>query len=224
MVSLLNKIGNKKNRCEDSYLFKENDNFIWGGVFDGCSSGINSAWASQTLAYIYDKVDINVFLYETILEDFWKSLETSVRMFGITEEHFLSTAILFKYDKLNHVLSVRPLGDGVIFVNGVKKVYDQKNLPDYLAYHIGNPYQLNTFYNRYPVEYYDEVTSFHICSDGIDSFALPQSKEKIQEPIDFLTSCNLSENHLVRKFNILQKQGWLIHDDLTILSYEESIK
>lgn len=220
MVSLLNKIGNKKNRCEDAYLFKENDNFVWGGVFDGCSGGINSAWASQTLVYIYDKIDVNIFLYETILEEFWSNLNTSIKMFQITDEHLLSTAILFKYDKKSHVLSVRPLGDGVVFVNGVKKVYDQNNLPDYLAYHLDSSRQLNAFYNRYPVENHYDVTSFHICSDGIDSFALPQSKEKIQEPIDFLIGSNASENHLTRKFNILQKQGWLIHDDLTIISYE----
>ena len=220
MVSLLNRIGNNKTRCEDSYLFKEDQDWIWGGVFDGCSSGINSAWASQTLVYIYDKVPVTEFLYETMRADLWRKLDATIKMYDITVEHLLSTAILFKYDKKNRVLAVRPLGDGVIFVNGVKKVYDQDNLPDYLAYHIDNPYRLNTLYNIYPVEHYDEVENFHICSDGIDSFALPQSKEKIQEPIDFLISENLSPNHLDRKFNILKKQGWIIHDDLTIIGYD----
>lgn len=54
MISILNQRGGNHNSCEDSVWVNDTEDFIVGGVFDGCSTGINSHWASQTIAYIFE--------------------------------------------------------------------------------------------------------------------------------------------------------------------------
>lgn len=42
--------------CEDDYIVVENDNFLVAAVFDGCSSGVDSHYASTKHKYLMKEV------------------------------------------------------------------------------------------------------------------------------------------------------------------------
>lgn len=47
MLSKLCVRATHKNQCEDSVFVKETESFVFGCVADGCSTGINEAWANS---------------------------------------------------------------------------------------------------------------------------------------------------------------------------------
>lgn len=219
MISTLNKISSTHNSCEDSVLVKENAHFIYGGVFDGCSTGTNSHWASRSLTYVAAMHDIptkDTALYH-MRDDLWQVMET----LGLTDMHFLSTAILFCYSKFTDTLRIRAIGDGVYYVNDVGYKIEQNNTPDYLGYHLEDSmHDFQKFLDKYPEKIYENVTHFQICSDGIDSigrsqFAPPTDKNALA----MLLAPPKSPNYLERMWNILRKDHFTISDDLSIISY-----
>ncbi len=108
MISILNVRSQTHNSCEDSVLVKENDSYIWGGVFDGCSTGTKSHWASQTFAYTFGKYG-NPTVNGNLLE-VRKDLVAIMETLGINYMNLLSTCVLFCYTKLTKLLEIRVFG------------------------------------------------------------------------------------------------------------------
>lgn len=215
MLSKICVRGTYKNTCEDSVFVKETESFIFGICADGCSTGINSAWASQFLCYLvqnrpWDVTSNEYLAYLRIrLRDILADLH-------LTEMNLLSTCLLFNYNKKLKILKLRIIGDGYYYVNRVEYCIDHNNIPDYLAYHLYDDFLL--FCEKYPELIYENVDSFQICTDGIKSFAVSQFEEAKKNP-SILLENPTSENYLQRMFNILKKDKWIINDDLSIVSY-----
>lgn len=218
MLSKLCVRGTHKNQCEDSVYVNETESFIWGCVCDGCSTGINSHFASQLMCYLVRDLGVSCTTEQALMYYVLK-LKSFMDSLNITELHLLSTMIVFKYNKQKKVLSVLPIGDGVYYINGKEYLIDQGNVPDYLTYHVNESFI--DFKSRYLNIDYENVDSFQICSDGIKSFSISQFESSDIEP-SILLDAPVSENYLQRMFNILTKKKWTILDDLSIISYVDT--
>lgn len=224
MLSTLNVIANHKNNCEDNFLVVEQGSIIYGGIFDGCSTGIHSAWASQTISYIVNfaiEQEIDILSDNFINYCLLSELEYMSERLNISHINFLSTCILFKYDKTNNIFSIRTFGDCYYYLNDIEYVVDQNNTPDYLGYQMFSKNR-EEFFKKYPILTYKEVKKFIVTSDGIEKINISQFLyPKHKEPLSLLFHTPSSNNFLQRMWNILKKEGYTVDDDLTIISYAE---
>ena len=217
MLSILNQRGGLHNSCEDTVLAVETEHVIYGGVFDGCSSGKNSHWASQTLAYLFE---YSFGLSDGIISLTLARMEDIARVTGTNVVNFESTAILFHYHKETKKLRVRAFGDGIYFVNGVEYEIDQNNTPDYMAHYMFvRGLQVLDYYKRNPIQEYENVDNFQICSDGLKAINTNQYEKTDREPMSLLLAPPTSENYLKRMWNILHREKFTLSDDLSIISY-----
>jgi len=218
MLSVLNVISSLHNCCEDAVFVKETDTIIYGGVFDGCSTGIKSYWASQTLAYafsVHPEIVSDNTLYQVYHE--LRAIKTRLHL---DHMNFLSTCILFQFDKKLKQLSIRVFGDGFYYINHVEYEIEQDNKPDYLGYYLDNVKAFGEYINKYPAKTYYDVKNFKICSDGIKSIEISQFVEQDgTDPIAILFHSPTSSNYLQRMWNILKRKHFTIADDLSIISY-----
>lgn len=219
MIATLNVIGGGHNCCQDSILVKETANFIYGGVFDGCSTGIDSQWASKTIASLFARHDL--VTNDLAIHDVRDTLANMKDVMGYTDLHFLSTCVLFCYHKRFKQLQVRIFGDGFYFINDIEYRVEQNNAPDYLGYHLDENYSdFNNYMEKYPVKIYDDVVKFQICSDGIDSIIRSQFADETQlDPLKMLLHPPTAPNYLQRQWNILKNNKFTLNDDLSIISY-----
>lgn len=222
MLSTLNVRSHTHNSCEDTIFTYQKDGILSGGVFDGCSSGKNSHWASQTIAYLFENQlkkypYMGKVLEDSTVKEVLKSLHDILGTLGIGFMHALSTCILFSYNESTKMLQVRIFGDGFFYVNDVEYSQDQKNEPDYLAYH--NSSDINLFLENYPIQTFFNVDSFKICSDGIESIQLDQFHESTLDPMRLLFLPPSSNNYLARMWNRISKEKFKNYDDLSIISY-----
>ena len=219
MISTLNVRSQTHNSCEDSIFFKESSSYIWGGVFDGCSTGVKSHWASQTFAYVFSKYGNP--LIDSNLIDIRRDLVSIMETLSLNYMNMLSTCVLFCYSKKDKLLDVRVFGDGYYYVNNVEYEIEQNNIPDYMAYHIESTQRFKDFLDCYPVKTYENVSSFQICSDGVKSISIDQFHITDLDPMALLMHPPVSENYLQRMWNKLKNNHFTIHDDLSIISYHE---
>lgn len=222
MLSILNVRSDTHNSCEDTVWVEENELGLYGGVFDGCSTGKNSHWASQTLAYLYAGVRSTYGILSDVATYMVLNKMRSIKKMGeLTSDNFLSTAVLFQYNKTERKLSVRVFGDGVIYVNDVEHCFEQNNTPDYLGYQINatTSQEQYDYMDKYPVTVFHDVTKFQICSDGIKAITANQYEQTSRDPYALLLASPTSENYLKRMWNILHREKFSLGDDLSIVSY-----
>lgn len=237
------------NWCEDNHYVFQNDKIIFGAVFDGCSKGVNSEWASKTLSLIFKQhesvyVGWNLsdlcfssdFIMSRLVNDFLlnKVFHKMVRLYNelnLTHLDFLSTMVVFLYEKESKYLYVKFLGDGFFFYRHgdelIKIENNENNMPNYLAYLFSKPFVevVNNIEERtsYLIA---GVEDFSICTDGIKSFVYKIDPEglELRDPVHFLiddAALTHQKNGLIKKVNILKREGWLLDDDLTVIRYKK---
>ena len=240
MIQILNKRSSTHpNWCEDSYWVKETDEFLVGSVLDGCSTGIDSQFASNLLKKCFE-CELKYFEYIPKDEyNLFYSLRNHLKYIkqnlDLSDLHLLSTIIFFTYDKNKKKLNVRFFGDGVIYINGNEIINDENNIPDYFSYHLNESSEdFEKYINSRRYLTFENVDDFAICSDGIHSLVnLKNPHIKKEVAINFLIIDDQwkgLENGLNKKFNILTNRDeelkrsdelywWDIKDDLTIIKY-----
>ncbi len=217
---------------EDSLYFRQTDKFIAGGVFDGCSSGKDSYFASKLFAIVFRKtlaisgqMILNTNNFQLLVKTYFSNLSRAINVIGLCTEETLSTAVLFLYEiDTNHLL-VKFFGDGVAYANNQNLesfVSDEDNKPDYIGYKLEEILQSDDFENYWHAKKtFDVFTKdFSIATDGIFSFR--KTNENTQEfPIesylaqdDFLKKNPAS---LKRKLNIIRNKGYDHYDDVSII-------
>lgn len=228
------KIGsNHKNFCED-YIFtqKLNESFILAGVFDGCSSGKDSHFASSLIAKIIkaeaNKIavqEIDKMLIYKLLFKSLKKLKEIKEELHLDENEILSTIILLLLDTKTKQGQIIALGDGFFSVNGQSTEIDQDNTPQYPAYFL-NEYENFDDFNKIIDEMskykeFSDIKDITISTDGIFSFASFQANENTPDISDFLAKdTKMAENNAMfgRKINILKtKYSMINNDDLGII-------
>lgn len=225
MISTLNVRANHHNSCEDSLLVVENESSIDGIISDGCSTGINSHFASQAFCYAFQVAGRSgPFTEDYAVVAVKKRIRELVAHLGISSAHVLATCMLFHYNKLDKVLRIRVFGDGYYYVNGKEYEIDQNNTPDYLGYHLHDTYgEFGVYLNKCPEIYYENVDNFIICSDGIKSIQRSQFAEITGGPTPIVLFSNpQSTNYLARMWNLLKREHYTLSDDLSIISYDSN--
>jgi serine/threonine protein phosphatase PrpC len=209
-----------KNTNEDAIFLKESTSSIIGCISDGCSTGINSSFASRLLCYLFEKEMFYPQLTNHFIENIIRELKDIAERLRLTEMNFLATFIPFIYIKEKKQLRIRPFGDGVYYINGEEFRLEQNNTPDYIGYQINEGFAGNSMYlDKYPELVYDNVDSFIICSDGIDSFSVSQFETIDKKEMFKLLEAPTSENYLQRQYNILKRKKFTNSDDVSIISY-----
>ncbi|MCF6240776.1 MAG: protein phosphatase 2C domain-containing protein [Bacteroidales bacterium] len=236
LIHQLTKRGsNHPDYCEDYTVISAKDDLMLFGVFDGCSSGTESHFASALTGKIikaeFQKLNaknqpenlIKDLLFNTVL----KLKQQKIDLL-LNEDELLSTVLLFLYHKVENKGVINIIGDGVININGILNITDQNNTPHYLTYYlddINNKQEFTVWYNKevgvFPV---NELKDLTISTDGIRSYYSVNKQEKDKEkinPIDYLIKDDWLMNNkamLKRKCNILyKKQGLKNADDLGMI-------
>jgi len=197
---LLRRGTNHKHFCKDSIFSHESNNITYLAVFDGCSTGIKSHFASELMSKLFRK-SINQFQNsehsklnissEEILKNIFYYLffnfQTSKMILEIPVDEILSTMVLAIVKKnttggssdgfktveyvYEYDLSIAMSGDGAFFINNKLEIVDSvENKPDYLAYHL-NDGVADAWKSFKTYDYtLDNINNFAIMSDGITSF------------------------------------------------------
>lgn len=263
MIQIINKrTSTHPNHCEDNYYLYEGELYegedvIIGAVLDGCSTGLNSHFASQFIKYSMDKnlnyinlqnnlFDVDILfnpnpvrgfnlLSELILEDICKVKD----LLKLDALNFLSTIVYFAFDVKTCKLTVQFCGDGTMIVtdvNGQTFRYsnDEGNTPQYLAYQMPDSNELYEYLDSRIVKVCENVESFAICTDGIDSFVNLKNphlnREVAVNYLIFGEDFKYQKTGLSKRFNVLtntfedlkkseQLFWWDIKDDLTVIKY-----
>ena len=235
---LLKRGLNHPDYCED-FLLDENldNNYSIYGVFDGCSSGIDSHLASGLIAKIIrseiKKIELENKSIDEIFEILIFNTVQSLRIFkesyNFIWAELLSTIILFLYNKNEDKGKIITIGDGFLSINKEQIEIDENNQPQYIAYfadEITNKQSFNKWYSNFVGKYeIDGLEDITISTDGILSFT--KDRKLITEtdseiiPKDFL----LKDKELIgnkamlgRKYNILKNVHSMHNlDDLGII-------
>lgn len=222
--------------CEDDLFFSIAEPYYIGAIFDGCSTGKKSHFASNLYSKILNKV-LNTKTYQMFddgdysLEDiakqtfvkFFNKLKKIKHILSLNDLEILSTFIvaIVKNNQAYIIVS----GDGCIVADDKEiKLESIENAPDYLAYHL-NEKVFDVYENNIKKFKFDNIQNgLSICSDGIYSFRNPDSSKAYSNVIeDLLYDKKLidSEAMLARKYNILtnSKNGFSNYDDLSIVRF-----
>ncbi|MFN8258324.1 MAG: protein phosphatase 2C domain-containing protein [Bacteroidales bacterium] len=235
---LIKRGENHKDFCQDFVLAYElSERYAVYGVFDGCSSGIDSHFASTLTAKVF-KAEFEYLEpenYETTREALNRAIMHAIEsLSGIRDnllletDELLSTAILLFIDKIDQSGDIIVIGDGMVAINGKIHRIEQENVPDYLAYYLD---QINTFEDfekwlqEHAIHFHiDKIDDIVISTDGIYSFQKVNSEtaeNNAPEPADFMFLNEMligNPSMLSRKCNILKNKFGLVNfDDLGII-------
>lgn len=216
-------------RCEDDLYVYEDENYIFTSVFDGCSSGIDSHFASTMFKKIISNL-VPDFLAENIelttanilsklVLEFRLELKKIMDMLNVNMfNEMLSTLCLCLYDKMNSVCSVIICGDGVCAIDG--NIYTKHDENGESVYYITSvdgfdeqelkentlSYLVNEAFSLVNIPVNKTVS---ISTDGIDSFVSLYGFKSSDEPRELFLNSELYVNNrimLKRIYNILSSR------------------
>lgn len=226
------------NHCEDFLITKKiGSNKILCAVMDGCSTAMESQFASALFGKILRKISIEKGykeLYEpnhkedlegelkTIVKELVKEIIVLKNHLMLDEKELLTTLILLLYDMKTDEGIILNIGDGLICINGKITEFERDNKPDYLAYHLKD--NLDDWYNNQTQKiFFNQMKDVSIATDGISSFTTVKktSHNEKMDPINYLlidTENMDSEEMLSLKLKRLEHHyGMKPTDDLAII-------
>ncbi len=228
-----------QNNCEDHlYIGEYGKNKILCAVMDGCTTALESHFASTLVGKILKKICIekgykdfieqnNVQLnieenLKSILRDLLNELKIVKNQLMLDSKELLTTLIIMLFDKNNQQGIILAIGDGFVNVNGKITEFEQDNKPDYLGFHLSEDFE--TFYSSQKQKIkFDKITDLSISTDGIFTFeklAPNKSKEEINI-IEFLTTekTNCEKDEMLNlKLKILENEfGLKPTDDFSLI-------
>ncbi|MBC7524652.1 MAG: protein phosphatase 2C domain-containing protein [Flavobacterium sp.] len=194
-----------QNNCEDHlYIGEYGKNKILCAVMDGCTTAMESHFASTLVGKILKKICVEKGYKEfieqdskslnieenlkLILKDLLNELKIVKNQLMIDSKELLTTLIILLFDKNKENGIVLAIGDGFVNINGEITEFEQDNKPDYLGFHLSEDF--DTFYNnqKQKIEF-NKIADLSISTDGIFTFeklAPKKSQEEINV-IEYLT-------------------------------------
>lgn len=191
------------NHCEDFLITKKiGSNKILCAVMDGCSTAMESQFASALFGKILRKISIEKGyeeLYETsqvdsledelkaVLKELFKEIIVLKNHLMLDEKELLTTVILLLYDMKTDKGIILSIGDGLICIDGKITEFERDNKPDYLAYHLKENFD-DWYNNQTQKIFFNQMKNVSIATDGISSFTAVKKtshNEKI-DPINYL--------------------------------------
>lgn len=194
-----------QNNCEDHlFIGKYGKNNIVCAVMDGCTTALESQFASLLVGKILKKICLEKGYKEfveknnaplspeqnlkLVFQDLLNELKIIKNQLMIDEKELLTTLIILLFDEKQQKGIVLAIGDGFVNINGKVTEFEQDNKPDYLGFHLSEDFQ--TFYSsqKQKIEF-NSLEDISIATDGIFTFEkllAAKSKEKF-DVIQFLT-------------------------------------
>lgn len=233
IYKLLRKGAIHKDFCEDFLLsLPTTGKFSVFGVFDGCSTGIDSHFASTLWAKLIkanngDLIEIqdkNSGIYlDTLIYNSIKSFKAIKEILKLEIDDVLSTIIVMVIDNSIQNGEILVFGDGMVSVNGQNYEVNQNNQPDYLTYHLNEIVSFDDYLRvvskhgkRFTFEHVNDIV---ISSDGINSFEktfFPEHQEAFPDVQSYLFRDDFllhNPSMLSRKCNILKNQYGVVNQD-----------
>jgi len=226
------------NHCEDFLITKKiGSNKILCAVMDGCSTAMESQFASALFGKILRKISIEKGyeeLYETsqvdsledelkaVLKELFKEIIVLKNHLMLDEKELLTTVILLLYDMKTDKGIILSIGDGLICIDEKITEFERDNKPDYLTYHLKENF--DDWYNDQTQKiFFNQMKNVSIATDGISSFTAVKKtshNEKI-DPINYLlidTDNIDSQEMLSQKLKKLEHYyGLKPTDDLAVI-------
>lgn len=239
--TLLKRGSDHKNFAEDSIVYQELDNFLYACVFDGCSKGIESHFASTLFTKAFRD---SITKLNHVFDNSTASLESQAKMLvfqmgrkvwetknllNLNPIELMSTIILCIVDKNTRNCYIVAFGDGYYRVDGVENFIKNtkfanedsgENKPDYIAYNLENIQNYSDFefiFSQNPERHqFENVTDISISTDGMNTFAKFKQVDETIDPVEFLVKDdNWMKNDimLAKKHNVLMSRYGLINTD-----------
>ncbi|SDJ91599.1 protein phosphatase 2C domain-containing protein [Chryseobacterium jejuense] len=225
------------NHCEDHLLIKKiNSNKIVCAVMDGCSTAMESHFASTLVGKVLRKIIIEMGYRELYEKNVQHSLDDQLKeiikgLFQevtflknhlmMDEKELLTTLIILLYDASEDKGIILSLGDGIIGINGKITEFDRDNKPDYFAYHLNDNFEewYTSQIQKICFECLDDIS---IATDGILSFSkIKKTDSEGINCVKFLMTDapnDITEEMLNKKIKILEHQyGMKPTDDVAII-------
>ena len=214
--------GDGKLRCEDEIFTFQNDKFTVCALFDGCSSGIDSHYASTYHKYLIKDACDDEILWEdpeyisyNIIRFVYDELYNLPYQRGV---EMLSTIVLLVVNHETEEYFIVFAGDGVACIDGkIVNVHDADGDSVWYLSNVYNPYNVNNMGIKEAFDnYYDTLkklsgkgfNNISISTDGIDTFKNKYGTLLMPEARDFFFNNekfdNL-DNQLKRLYNIFVK-------------------
>ncbi|WP_300690003.1 protein phosphatase 2C domain-containing protein [Chryseobacterium sp.] len=172
--------------CEDDLLIKKiSSNKIVCAVMDGCSTAMDSHFASTLVGKLLRKIITECGykeLYEKdiqrnpdeqlkeIVKDLFKEMSFLKKSLMLDEKELLTTLIIMLYDSAENKGIILSIGDGVVCVSGNITEFDRDNKPDYLAYHLHENFE-DWYNSQHQKIFFDQLEDVSIATDGILTFS-----------------------------------------------------
>lgn len=233
--TLLRRGIDHKNYAEDSLACVEMKNFVYSCVFDGCSSGKDSHFAStlfkkafndviNKLGHILDNSENEIeYNLKFLTFQIARKIYETKQVLDLKTEELLSTMVVCVLDKGTQNCMIAAFGDGYFrvddvecFVKNTKFLHleDGENRPDYIAYNLDFMQNYNDFEVWYTMQpekhFFEDVTNVTIASDGLDTFTKyrePKNPEDVVNPVDYFVKDELFLGHEI----MLEKKYNLIN-------------
>lgn len=237
--SLLERSVKHRNYNEDAQMSSEigQDWFI-GAVMDGCSTAMDSHFASALVAKLFEKnakalnkTQVNPTasmgkispkeLGISFLETFFQDIKQTQRQLALDDIELLTTFIILVYNNQTKKAWVNISGDGFIIMNDEIIEVDQNNAPDFFGYHLNESF--DTWFKNHTKSYeFEKIMTLAISTDGPAKLLdINRKQAKDIKALEYmLTHSDFSgeKKQLRKKYEFLRTEYQLYpFDDISIL-------
>jgi hypothetical protein len=235
--------------CEDFLVTQQSGRFFLGVVFDGCSGGDESHFASSLMGKLFRQVVNSGHLQGESMEELAKNfMKTYVDSFfkakvavGLYDGELLATFIMIMYDTVKGEALTMTIGDGIICCDGEITILENDrfkeshpgmytNMPDYIAYDLDklgtNPDFFDEWFDkRITLNTFIDPQDISISTDGLLTFNTPVEPVNILEYLLIDDTWMNNKIMLSKKVNVLSKKHKTIHkDDISIIRIVPNFK
>jgi len=228
--------------CEDFLSTQDAGRYFVGAVFDGCSGGNDSHFASSLFGKIFNQILGEGAMAGTSIEekakDFMRKFVTNLFKakvaLGLLDKDMLATFMMIVYDKVHGECLIMTIGDGIICCDGELTILENDrfkiaeptrymDMPNYIAYDIVDlglqPSGFDVWFDRFvTLTRHDNPEDISIATDGLLTFNTPVVAV---DPLHFLlVDQNWIKNKIMlsKKVNILASKHKTTHkDDISII-------
>lgn len=228
--------------CEDFMATSDSGRYFLGVVFDGCSGGNDSHFASSLFGKIFRQIiNEGAMAGNTIEEKSKNFIQGFVKkMFEIKvalqleDNDLVATFMMLVYDKVHGEALILTVGDGVIHCDGELTILENerfkfthpttyRDMPNYIAYDmvdlgLDRTYFSHWYDNNVKIHKFINPRDISISTDGILTFRAPEEEV---DPVNFLLVDDTWSNNkimLSKKVNVLRSRYKTVHkDDLSII-------
>lgn len=227
--------------CEDYLIWEQlGEKCLLSAVLDGCSMGKDSHFAAALFGKLLRKITQQMSLEslqtdvpwqeeqpETVAREVLRRLFDEVqearKQLMLEREELLTTLILWIHHYGTQRAFVMVIGDGYVCCDEQIHELDQNNRPDYLTYHLGEPFDA-WYQAQQQCFHFESPRDLSIATDGINTFRQlsdPVASSASPDPLSYLfcdTEFIEADNMLDRKLDLLAK-SYAQHpiDDLGII-------